>query len=99
MPVFDVVAMLIACSIISRSTGRKMHTHVMWNKYKLYINSAHRILQLIEIKVKLLYSHDTIPLNPHFFTSQTAHAPWIYMAQCLLTHFNNVLDLSFLTSW
>ena len=42
---------------------RTVRTYAIWSEHKKYIKVAHRILYIIEIKVKQLQSHHA-PLNP-----------------------------------
>jgi len=55
MLVFDVVAMLITCSVTKCSTGQKLCIHI---QCEVNTNSAHRLLPITGIKVK--HSHNMI---------------------------------------
>jgi len=51
---YEEVVMLLICSVINGTTQRKLYSHKQSEANTEYVNFTHRILQIIEIKVKQL---------------------------------------------
>jgi hypothetical protein len=82
MLILDIVAMLIKCSIIKGSTGWEQYAHMQFGvNTKKYIKFAHRILHIIEIKVKQVQSHHA-PLNPCWVVIQIRYGPSFVAVKC-----------------
>lgn len=82
MPFFNVV---VTCSIIDGSTGRKLHIHShTQSEHKRYINDAHRILQSTEINIKQLESQCT-PFKRHAYSCSRSHNTHDNDVRCCMT--------------
>ena len=60
---------LVMCSLSSTERMNTVHKCAIWNKFRTYINSAHTISQLLDMKVQRLWS-TALLLTPSFFVTR-----------------------------
>jgi hypothetical protein len=78
--VFDVVAMLVMCSIINDCTEWKLYTHKQC-EHKKYINFAHRTLHIIETIVKQVQAK-YMPLHTLFRIVYYTRISYVHLLIC-----------------